>query len=339
MNTNKKLTKSQGMLLAPLNQVLGTETNVRIIRELDRIKVPIGTADLARFIQMDKAGVWRAVNALEELGVIEAIGVGGRRALRLRKDYPLTGHLTGLFRAERTRFEKILAALADVARTLRPSPKSVWIEGPVAARRDQPGDPILIALLADSSDVGKLVDIFSRKITPIQKQFDVTIEVRGLTIPDLRVMDKSAINLLSDVLLVWGSPPAAFTADSASRRDLLSPNIRLHKDREAQSLSLAKALSAKLRRDPTLIRRALEHVRDRLASASPREGKELHEWRRILQTYSTPRLRQLLTDNSERALRLRQSSPFMAVLSDSERIELIHDLESKDRLSTDSHDV
>jgi DNA-binding Lrp family transcriptional regulator len=339
MTTSKKATKKQGALLAPLNKVLGTETNVRIIRELDRIKAPIGTADLARFIEMDKAGVWRAVNALEELGVIEAIGVGGRRALHLRKDYPLIGHLAELFRAERVRFEKILAALADVARTLRPSPKSVWIEGPVAARRDQPGDPILIALLADSSEVGKLEDIFSRKITPIQKQFDVTIEVRGLTVADLRVMDQSAIDSLSDVILVWGSPPTAFTADPASRRDLLSPNIRLHKDREAKSLSLARALSTKLRRDPTLVRRALEYVRDRLASASPREAKELHEWRRILQTYSTPRLRRFLTDNSERALRLRQSSPFMAVLSDSERIKLIHDWESKDRLLTNSHDV
>ena len=323
---NKKSLRPQRALLAPLNKVLGTETHVRIIRALNEIGVPIGVAELARYIERDKAGVWRAVSVLEELGVIEGVGIGTQQGLRLRKQYPLNRHLEDLFRAERTRFEKFVEALAVVAATLRPSPRSVWIEGPVVTGRDQPGDPIAVGLLAGSSDVGRLADTFSRKITQIQRQFDIAIEVRGLTIADLAVMDAPKIQSLADVILVAGPPPSAFTPDRVIGGAVRPGLPTLHKHREDQSLLLARAVSEKIRRDPSIVRRASAYLKHRLERASPREAKELHEWRRVLQTHSTPGLRKLLTAESERGVRLRQSSPFLAALSQRERAELLQDV-------------
>ena len=133
---NKRALRPQSSLRAPLNRVLGTETNVRIIRALDALGVPVPIAELARYIEMNKSGVWRAIRVLEELGVVDAVGIGTQQGLQLRKHYPLCRYLTALFQAERNRFEKLIQALTDTTRTLKPSPRSMWIYGPVATRRD-----------------------------------------------------------------------------------------------------------------------------------------------------------------------------------------------------------
>ena len=61
---------------------------------------------------------------------------------------------------------------------------------------------------------------------------------------------------------------------------------------------------------------------DHLKTCSAREQKELIEWKRILQSMSIPRLKRFLVDDSERAIRLRQSSPFVGALSQDELEEI-----------------
>jgi len=335
----KRISRQQSALLAPLNKVLGTETNVRIIRALEQIGLPIGVSELARYIEMDRAGVWRAVRVLEELGVLEGVGIGKQQSVRLRRGYPLNRYLGGLFHAERTRFEKFLEALAEVAATLKPAPKSVWVEGPVTTGRDEVRDPLVVGLLAASSDVGRLADDFSRKITHIQKQFDIPMDVRGLTIADLSVMDAQKLQSLADVILIAGVPPSAFTLERGADGELRPSLPILHKHREDQSWQLARVLSEKIRRDPSIVRRASAYLKHRLENASPREAKELQEWRRILQTYSTPQLRKFLTDVSERGVRLRQSSPFLGALSPRERAELLQHVRKEGTTVSKSNDL
>ena len=64
---------------------------------------------------------------------------------------------------------------------------------------------------------------------------------------------------------------------------------------------------------------AEERVRRRVREASPRERRELAEWIRILSTMSPARLRRFLLENSERAIRLRQTLPTLNFLSPVER--------------------
>jgi hypothetical protein len=64
---------------------------------------------------------------------------------------------------------------------------------------------------------------------------------------------------------------------------------------------------------------AEERVRHRAREASPRERRELAEWIRILSTMSPARLRRFLLENSERAIRLRQTLPALNFLSPAER--------------------
>ncbi len=54
MAETQKRAASQSALRMPLNWMLGTQTNVRILRALYQLDVPIGVSELARYIKMDK---------------------------------------------------------------------------------------------------------------------------------------------------------------------------------------------------------------------------------------------------------------------------------------------
>jgi DNA-binding transcriptional ArsR family regulator len=324
MKPSKKPIKPQSAVRMPLNKILGAETYVRILRALYELNVPVTLSELARRIKMDKSGVWRALSALQELGIAEAVGLGAHQAIQLRREHSLTGPLMDLFQAERERFEKIREKLSDVAHSLVPPARSVWIEGAVAMEHDTPNDPIAVGILAPSSDVGRLAETFRRETATVQKQFNVTIEVKPLTTADLAVLSASELRPLETIILLAGVPPLATSRvhDSESARS----RSGRHQYHDAQSLRIAHAISEWLRKDVTLIRRAQDYVDRRLATASPREATELHEWHRILETYSVPQLRRLLNDTGERATRLRQSSPFTPILSASERAHVLEQM-------------
>src|SRR5439155_19341128 len=101
----------------------------RSLRALYQLDVPIGCSALARYIKMDKSGVWRVIALLEELGSLEAVGLVQQQTVHARKESPLTRHLIDLFRAQRLRFEKLFDKLSETARSLVPPAKSIWIEG------------------------------------------------------------------------------------------------------------------------------------------------------------------------------------------------------------------
>lgn len=325
--TSRRHYRTQSALRSPLNRVLGAETHVRILRALSEIKAPIGLPELSRRIQMDKAGVWRAARVLENLGVIEGIGVGKQQRVRLRRDYPLLPDLVALFDGERRRFEKLIAALTEASRALTPPPLAVWIEGAVVAEADRPGDALTVGVLDTSENLARTVDGLARHVAKFEETFDVTIYTRGLTRADLAVMDSEALEGLENVIMLAGVPPAALVPDAAGstgRKKRSSPVT--HRLREDQSLALARALAQRISRDPTIVSRARAYLKKRMSNASRRESSELEEWARILDTASPARLRSLLTDTSERAVRLRQSAPFLPALSPAERQSLIDTL-------------
>jgi DNA-binding transcriptional ArsR family regulator len=318
--------QDQSAARTPLAAVLGTETKVRIIRALAETRSPIGLADLARNIKMDKSGVWRAAGTLEQSGVIESVGIGSQVRLQLRKAYPLHRHLVGLFLAERVRFEKLLEGLREVGKNLHPVPRAIWIEGGVARGTDQPGDPIIVGFVAPSAESGKLGEALAQRVVPIERRYDVSVEIRSLTMADLAVLGSAEKASLDEVILLLGVPPLSLAGGISRSTSGDSGKDVSHRYRDEQSLALGRAIASRIGRDPTIIRRVRRFLRKRLAVASRREAKELEEWDRILQTFSTSRVQKLLTDNGERAKRLRQSSPFMPALSTAERSDIMKEV-------------
>ncbi len=88
------------------------------------------------------------------------------------------------------------------------------------------------------------------------------------------------------------------------------------------------AIAGLLDKNPSLIRRALRHI-DRVLKDDPGSAAhDLEEWKAILGTYSLERTRDFLVAQSSRAERLRQSSPFFAVLTPPERDRVLELMES-----------
>jgi hypothetical protein len=90
-----------------------------------------------------------------------------------------------------------------------------------------------------------------------------------------------------------------------------------HRRLDERSLALHRLIAEKVLADPAL----LDKARDNLRRWQQTEGSPklaLAEWEQIL-SGPTDQIVQFLTEESERATRLRQSSPFAGVLTDAER--------------------
>jgi hypothetical protein len=191
----------------PLNQIFGSEANVRILRLITQSLTPIRVAVLAREVAIDETAAQGAITALKQLGVIEAVRSGREAALQPRRQCALSRDVADLFRRERDRFDDLMGALSTVAQNLAPPPMSVWIEGPVAIARDQTSDSLAIGILAEATYLPRLRTVVRRATTAVAKHYDVAVVVRLLSTDDLAVMEPHDMQALKNVRLLAGSHP------------------------------------------------------------------------------------------------------------------------------------
>lgn len=91
-----------------------------------------------------------------------------------------------------------------------------------------------------------------------------------------------------------------------------------HRLLDARSLAMHALIAEKIRSDPRLLevaRNNLQRWRHRWPQQPP---AWFEEWLRIM-SWQWPRIAALITEQSEHAIRLRQSSPFAGVLNAAER--------------------
>ena len=122
----------QSALRAPLNNVLSTEANVRVLRVISSSQSPLGKTEVARRAALNPTGVRRSVAHLVRLGILESVGTGRRQLVTLRERHPLAPILKSLFESEREVFRRLIDSLRIAVSELRPPPDSAWIEGPGA---------------------------------------------------------------------------------------------------------------------------------------------------------------------------------------------------------------
>ena len=101
----------------------------------------------------------------------------------------------------------------------------------------------------------------------------------------------------------------------------------LHQVIDERSLELHRAIARKLQAQPSLLQIAQGNLSRWLGSESPDPLDPLWEWRQILSEWSLDDIQALLESEDEEAVRLRQSSPFPGVLSESERLAILHKYE------------
>ncbi len=324
MKTMRPTSERQSALRAPLNYTLGTEASVRLLRCLSETRTPLGRAELARRADLNESGVRRALANLERLGIVEGVGTGMRRPVRLRRQHSLVPDLVALFEAESERFDQLILQLREVVDQLSPTPKAAWIQGQVARGRDKPGDPLEIGVLTSPSNVEATVTRLQRSVAELMMAHDVITDVRGWTVADLESAPNQQLTELEDVMILTGPPPLSLHPRKSAGRS--SERSHTHLEHDQRSLALAKAIADRLAEDPSLVEKAQEYIRRRSQQASSGERPELEEWERLLHSLSIARLKQFLVDTGPRATRLRQTLPFVDALSKDERDRILQEV-------------
>lgn len=108
---------------------------------------------------------------------------------------------------------------------------------------------------------------------------------------------------------------------------------RRHDWIDERSLAFGHAIGERVRANPQLVAVAARRLDEWEAGAAARGDARvlpaLREWREILRTYSLDALVTLLgADASEHATRLRQSTPFVGILTAQERERILSHFES-----------
>lgn len=97
------------------------------------------------------------------------------------------------------------------------------------------------------------------------------------------------------------------------------PSTMLHQYIDDRSLELDRAILQKIRRDPSLLEIAKENIHHWLKRNDRGSLDPTLEWKEILEHSPFDEILSWLDREDDEAVRLRQSSPFVGILSDQER--------------------
>ena len=302
----------QNSLRYPLNELLGTEANVRILRVLaNDVDGPITAPNVAELTGLTIPGTHQALKRLLQSGFVVRVGGGRRYLYELNRSDKLIKALLKLFQVEKNRYEALLNSIKKEFEKPVPYPRSAWIQ----ELPNEYGDPLVIGVLHETKHLANYINRLRTQLNRIERNFDITIELKGYTKADVPDLNGDKVTLL------FGIMPFPDKHDLKMRT---KPST--HKEKDQHMLEISYKLAEAIENDTSFVRRAKEHVQRMLRKNHGSATKDIKEWRDILESYSIRRLSRFLTSTSERANRLRQSSPFFAILSTDERNQLLNQL-------------
>ena len=308
----RPIVSNQNSLRNPLNELLGKEANVRLLRVLaNEVDGPLTAPNAAERAGLTIPGTHKALKRLLQSGFVVRVGGGRKHQYELRCSDKIVKAMLKLFQSEKDRYETLLSAIKKRIEKLVPYPHSAWIqEFPIEF-----GDPMLMGLLHETKRLANYIHRLRKQLHQVERDFDLTIEVNGYTKADLPNLEADEVTPL------YGFLPFP---DKYSRELYATPLT--HEERDQRMLELSRKLAEAIEHDTSLVRRAKEHVHRMLKKDHGSATKDIEEWRDILESYSIRRLSRFLTTTSERANRLRQSNPLFAILNSDERSRLLSGL-------------
>jgi len=306
----------QDPLRHPLNELLGTRANVRLLRVLaNEVDGPLSASDLAKRAGLTVPGVQKALGRLIQAGFISRVGGGRKHQYEIRSSDRLMQATLTLFMAEKDRFEKLISVIKLEIKDLMPHPQAAWVQ----SFPRETGEPLTLGLLNETRHLTNCVRQLRTKLNQVEKDFNLTIELEGYTKADILDLD------LKELTPLYGVMPSSY---HPLRQQIKGPLTQREHDRRL--LALSRGLAKIIQGDTSLLRRAKNHIDHLLDDDQGMTNRDLVEWRDILNMYSVQRLSRFIISSSERANRLRQSNPFFAILNADERSRLTHDMEGND---------
>jgi len=306
----RPIVSGQNSLRFPLNELLGTQAHVRLLRVLvTEFDGPISSSDAAQRAGLTLRGAQKAFNSLVESGFVEKIGGGRRQQYALRRNEKLVQTIVKLFYTESSRYEELFLSIKNTIEIQQPPPIAVWIQE--IPRKT--GDPLILGVMHETRSIYDYIQKLRDVLITIEKDYDVSIELKGYTKADSPDLSEEKIVPIYGVT-TWPGVSSPKT----------SPKPESHQETDSRLRELAGFLATHIKKDPSIIHRAKEYV-NRLILQKPGSATgDIVEWRNILASYSIHRLSCFLTSSGERSARLRQSCPLFAVLTTQERDRLLN---------------
>jgi DNA-binding MarR family transcriptional regulator len=296
---------NQNSLRHPLNELLGTPAQVRLLRVLaNEVDGPLTTVNAAELAGLTIPGAHKALKRLVQSGFVVRVGAGRRHQYELYRSEKLVRAIAALFQSEKERYEDLLSAIKNKLDQLVPFTHAAWIQ----EIPNEFGDPLILGVLHETRHLSGYIQRLKKQLYQVEREFDLTIEVNGYTKADLPELEAEKVTPLYGVLPFPGE---------YSRK--MRPAPMAHGKKDQQVLKLSRRIAKAIEFDTSLVRRAREHVQRMLKIDHGSATKDMEEWRDILESYSIRRLSQFLRSTSQRANRLRQSNPFFAILTIEER--------------------
>jgi len=288
------------ILQYPLNGILGSEAHVRVLRLLIHgTSSPLGVPRIARLSGLTPAGARKAIHRLTKAGLLDAIGSGRTVQYGVHKKNPIYQALYSLFCSEHDRYGNIMSSVRRAVTGIKEI-RDAWLD-PLPADDSQPLQLIIVSDIQAISWIGREL---RARLTIIEKDFDITIEADIFTRADAPKPVSDSIPITSQ---------AGNNAPSRHNRPIS------HQEAEERALHSSKIIAGYLVSDPTLVNRAKHYLDQLVHTEQGTATDDILEWKSLLEAYSTERLKKLLTSRNSRADRLRQSSPFFAVLTPEQR--------------------
>jgi hypothetical protein len=305
----------------PFDYILGTVGAVRVLRELHGAQVPLSQTELARRTGLHLRGMPGILRVLESAGVITYSGRGQSRQVQLNGQHPLIGTVRNLFQTETSRWDQIYQQLRQLWSAPSANLVATWIEGPVAEGTDRFEDPIDVTVLTDGLGSSQERERVRTQCNGIQFTHHITIAVRYHQRADLLRFTDARWVALKNSISLYGPAPTDLMPLPARTAEALAATKQSPPSANRPRL-IAERVAAKLMRDPELVVRARNYIDRRMSVAGETERLTLLEWKGLLESQTPAQLAALLRENSERADVLRQSLPFVDVLSAAERADI-----------------
>lgn len=199
--------QQQSALRCPLNDILGSEAGVRVIRELVRHGGALSTARLAHAAGMTRFGVGKTLTLLAVIGVIEKIGSGKSILYRIETQHPLMPAIGALFRAENERVDGIIDAIAKA--TNDPEIVGAWIYGSFARGEDTIDSDLDIAIATTTRNIPLADNVRSALDQAAEKLFfsPSVVDVDLTDIERLSTGDPWWTNLVKEAIVIKGERP------------------------------------------------------------------------------------------------------------------------------------
>ena len=292
----------------PLDGALGTPSMVRLIRVLVYdVNGPVGVTEAAKMAGLTPAGARRSLEALERQGIVTRVGTGRAKKFAPREGNPYLPLFHELFKLEQCQHEELLREIREVVGI--PEIQEAWIREPSA----ELSHSIDLCVVTDTRSISWVGPEIHVRLADTEKRFNILLELSVFTRAD-------SPEIPSDAVILWDHGVSA----NADR----SPGAQSHAESEERSLRMARAIAELIKFDSSLIRRAIHHTERLLREGQGTANSDIGEWRQLLETYSSERLRELLVSKSSRAERLRRSSPFFVILTPDERDRMLQQMEA-----------